>query len=87
MTLEEIEYARQDVRCTAALLNVAKEEFDKHPIPLDPYKAYSPASRESLSGSDENQKAITQIQGATQDSGDSDGKLHGRTFGSTVAPC
>jgi hypothetical protein len=44
VTAEEIEYARQDVRCTAALLNAAKQEFDLHPIRLDPCKAYSPAS-------------------------------------------
>jgi hypothetical protein len=44
VTPEEIEYARQDVRCTVALLNAAKHEFDKHPIPLDPCRAYSPAS-------------------------------------------
>src|SRR5207245_2417919 len=45
VTLEEIEYARQDVRCTAALLNAAKKEFDLHrDLSLDPCKAYSPAS-------------------------------------------
>ena len=44
VTLEEIKYARQDVRCTAALLNAAKQEFDLHPIPVSPDKAYSPAS-------------------------------------------
>jgi hypothetical protein len=44
VTLEEIKYARQDVRCTAALLNAAKQEFDLHPIPVAPDKAYSPAS-------------------------------------------
>jgi hypothetical protein len=44
VTPTEVAYARQDVRCTAALLNVAKQEFDLHPIPLDPCKAYSPAS-------------------------------------------
>ncbi len=45
VTLEEIEYGRQDVRCTAALLNAAKKEFDLHAdIELDPDKAYSPAS-------------------------------------------
>ena len=44
MNLEEIKYARQDVRCTAALLNAAKQEFDLHPIPVSPDKAYSPAS-------------------------------------------
>ncbi len=44
VTIKEIEYARQDVRCTAALLNAAKEEFDLHPIPISPDRAYSPAS-------------------------------------------
>jgi hypothetical protein len=44
VTHQEIEYARQDVRCTAALLNAAKKEFDLHPIPKNPDKAYSPAS-------------------------------------------
>ncbi len=44
VTFQEIDYARQDVRCTAALLNAAKQEFDLHPIPLDPDQAYSPAS-------------------------------------------
>ncbi len=44
VTLEEIRYARQDVRCTAALLNAAKREFDLHPIPISPDRAYSPAS-------------------------------------------
>ncbi len=44
VTLEEIKYARQDVRCTAALLNAAKQEFDQHPIPTSPDRAYSPAS-------------------------------------------
>jgi len=44
VTLEEIKYARQDVRCTAALLNATKQEFDLHPIPVSPDKAYSPAS-------------------------------------------
>jgi hypothetical protein len=44
ISFDEVEYARQDTRCTAALLNAAKQEFDLHPIPLDPCKAYSPAS-------------------------------------------
>jgi hypothetical protein len=44
VTIPEIKYARQDVRCTAALLNAAKQEFDLHPIRLNPDKAYSPAS-------------------------------------------
>src|SRR6266581_317369 len=44
VTPEEIEYARQDVRCTVDVLNALKLEFDKHPIDLKPYHAYSPAS-------------------------------------------
>jgi hypothetical protein len=44
VTPEEIEYARQDVRCTVDVLNALKQEFDKHPIDLKPYNAYSPAS-------------------------------------------
>jgi hypothetical protein len=42
--LEEIEYNRQDVRATVALLNALRIEFDRHPIDLAPDKAYSPAS-------------------------------------------
>jgi hypothetical protein len=42
--LEEIEYNRQDVRATVALLNALRIEFDRHPINLAPDKAYSPAS-------------------------------------------
>src|SRR5436190_11799897 len=44
VTVEEIEYARQDGRCTVDALNGLKQEFDKHPIGLKPYHAYSPAS-------------------------------------------
>jgi hypothetical protein len=44
VTHEEIEYARQDVRCTVDVLNALKLEFDKHPIDLKPDDAYSPAS-------------------------------------------
>jgi DNA polymerase type B, organellar and viral len=44
VTREEIDYARQDVRCTVDVLNALKQEFDKHPIDLKPYNAYSPAS-------------------------------------------
>jgi hypothetical protein len=44
VTPKEIEYGRQDVRCTVDVLNALKQEFDKHPIDLKPYNAYSPAS-------------------------------------------
>jgi hypothetical protein len=41
---EEIEYARQDGRCSVDALNALKQEFDRHPIALKPYNTYSPAS-------------------------------------------
>jgi len=41
---EEIEYCRQDVRATVNLLNVAKQEFDLHPIKPGPDRMFSPAS-------------------------------------------
>ena len=44
VTVEEIDYARQDGRCTVDALNGLKQEFDKHPISLKPDSAYSPAS-------------------------------------------
>src|SRR5207248_1819015 len=44
ITPEEIEYARQDGRCTVDALNALKDEFDQHPIGLRPDNAYSPAS-------------------------------------------
>jgi len=44
ITPEEIEYARQDGRCTVDALNELKREFDEHPIGLKPHNAYSPAS-------------------------------------------
>jgi hypothetical protein len=45
VTPEEIEHCRQDVRCTVALLNACRGEFDKHPdLDLKPWNAYSPAS-------------------------------------------
>ena len=45
VTPDEIEHCRQDVRCTVALLNACKLEFDKHSdIDLKPWNAYSPAS-------------------------------------------
>jgi hypothetical protein len=40
----EIKYCREDVAATARLLNAAIEEFNRHPIQLNPDKAYSPAS-------------------------------------------
>ena len=44
VTPDEIDYARQDGRCTVDALNGLKQEFDKHPIPLKPHSAFSPAS-------------------------------------------
>ena len=44
VTIEELEYARQDVRCTVEVLNSLKEEMDRHPIKLHPDKSVSPAS-------------------------------------------
>lgn len=44
VTTGELEYGRQDVRCTVDVLNSLKQEFDRHPIELDPDKAVSPAS-------------------------------------------
>jgi hypothetical protein len=40
----EVEYCRQDVRSTVALLNAAKEEYDLHPIAPGPDRMFSPAS-------------------------------------------
>lgn len=44
VTPEEINYARQDGRCTVDALNSLKREFDQHPIDLKPSHVYSPAS-------------------------------------------
>src|SRR5690348_8286770 len=45
VTPAEIEHCRQDVRCTVALLNSCKQEFDEHSdLDLKPWNAYSPAS-------------------------------------------
>jgi len=45
VTPEEIEYARQDGRCTVDALNALKHNFDKHPsIELKPWSSYSAAS-------------------------------------------
>ena len=42
--VDEIEYCRQDVRVTVALLNAVKREYDLHPIAPGPDKMFSPAS-------------------------------------------
>ena len=44
VTVEELEYCRQDVRCNVDALNFLKAEFDLHPFELHPDKAVSPAS-------------------------------------------
>ena len=45
VTPQEIDYARQDVCCTVALLNACKRELDKHTdLDLKPWNAFSPAS-------------------------------------------
>jgi hypothetical protein len=45
LTPGEIEHCRQDVRCTVALLNACKQEFDRHSdLDLKPWNAFSPAS-------------------------------------------
>lgn len=44
ITAEAIDYCRADVRATAALLVALRKEFDRHPIDLMPWRAYSPAS-------------------------------------------
>ena len=44
LTEEYIEYNRRDVQATGELAEKLLEEFDRHPIKLQPTKAYSPAS-------------------------------------------
>jgi hypothetical protein len=44
ITGSEIDYCRGDVRATIGALNGLKLEFDQHPLELQPYRAYSPAS-------------------------------------------
>ena len=44
VTPKEIKYCREDVAATHRLLNAAKNEFDLHPVRLNPDEAYSPAS-------------------------------------------
>ena len=44
ITPEYIDYNRRDVLASKELLEKLREEFDRHPISLDPCKAYSPAS-------------------------------------------
>ncbi|MDP9365600.1 MAG: DNA polymerase, partial [Chloroflexota bacterium] len=44
ITPEYVAYARQDVAATASLLVALREDYDRHPIDLDPCRAFSPAT-------------------------------------------
>jgi hypothetical protein len=44
ITPDYIDYNRRDVLASQELLEKLREEFDRHPIHLDPCKAFSPAS-------------------------------------------
>lgn len=44
VTIEELDYARQDLRCTVDGLNALKTELDHHPLELHPDKAVRPGS-------------------------------------------
>jgi hypothetical protein len=44
ITTDYIDYNRRDVLASKELLEKLREEFDRHPIDLDPCTAYSPAS-------------------------------------------
>lgn len=44
VTVETIDYNRQDVRVTQELLKKLLEEFDRHQLPVAPWRVYSPAS-------------------------------------------
>lgn len=44
ITLPEIKYCRQDVKCTLDLLNALKREFDALPVDIPPEGLWSPAS-------------------------------------------
>jgi hypothetical protein len=44
ISVNEIDYCREDVRATTDLLNAMRREFDLHPIKLLPDRTYSPAS-------------------------------------------
>jgi hypothetical protein len=44
ITLEAVNYCRQDIRCTTGLLNQMRKEYDLHPTGLSPERAFSPAS-------------------------------------------
>jgi hypothetical protein len=44
ITSRYIDYCRQDVQATSVLYEVLMEEFNRHPIDLEPERAFSPAS-------------------------------------------
>src|SRR5207245_2827712 len=44
ITSDYVDYNRRDVRATAELFFKVMEEYNRHPIDLEPAKAYSPAS-------------------------------------------
>lgn len=44
ITGDFIDYSRRDVLATQELLEKLRQEFDRHPIDLDPCRAFSPAS-------------------------------------------
>jgi len=44
VTLDEIEYCREDVAATLRLLNAQRREYETYPIDLQPERALSPAS-------------------------------------------
>ena len=44
ITSDYVDYCREDVAATAELLVATLAEFDRHPIELDPTRAFSPAS-------------------------------------------
>jgi len=44
VTKDALDYGRADVRATASLLVALLREFELHPINLQPWRAYSPAS-------------------------------------------
>lgn len=44
ISTDAVDYCRQDVAATTALLEAVLAEYDRHPIDLQPTQAYSPAS-------------------------------------------
>jgi hypothetical protein len=44
VTVQKLDYCRRDVIATLWALNILREEYEKHPIDLNPDKAFSPVS-------------------------------------------